>query len=111
MVFLQGSVTVVGEPVGKLLVLIVTAMLDMVGVLIVIPLLPFYATKLGASPLMYTILVSAFSVAALVSAPVWGRFSDRYGRRPALLVALFSSAIAYVIFAYAGSIWMLFLSR
>jgi MFS family permease len=97
--------------VGKLLVLIVTAMLDMVGVLIVIPLLPFYATKLGASPLMYTVLVSAFSVAALVSAPVWGRFSDRYGRRPALLVALFSSAIAYVIFAYAGSIWMLFLSR
>ena len=96
---------------GKLLVLIVTAMLDMVGVLIVIPLLPFYATKLGASPLMYTVLVSAFSVAALVSAPVWGRFSDRYGRRPALLVALFSSAIAYVIFAYAGSIWMLFLSR
>ena len=96
---------------GKLLVLIVTAMLDMVGVLIVIPLLPFYATKLGASPLMYTILVSAFSVAALVSAPMWGRFSDRYGRRPALLVALFSSAVAYVIFAYAGSIWMLFLSR
>ena len=96
---------------GKLLVLIVTAMLDMVGVLIVIPLLPFYATKLGASPLMYTILVSAFSVAALLSAPMWGRFSDRYGRRPALLVALFSSAVAYVIFAYAGSIWMLFLSR
>lgn len=96
---------------GKLLVLIVTAMLDMVGVLIVIPLLPFYATKLGASPLMYTILVSAFSVAALLSAPMWGRFSDRYGRRPALLIALFSSALAYIIFAYAGSIWMLFLSR
>ena len=96
---------------GKLLVLIVTAMLDMVGVLIVVPLLPFYATKLGASPLMYTMLVSAFSVAALLSAPVWGRFSDRYGRRPALLVALSASAMAYVVFAYAGSIWMLFLSR
>ncbi len=96
---------------GKLLVLIVTAMLDMVGVLIVVPLLPFYATKLGASPLMYTMLVSAFSVASLLSAPVWGRFSDRYGRRPALLVALSASAMAYVVFAYAGSIWMLFLSR
>ena len=96
---------------GKLLVLIVTAMLDMVGVLIVIPLLPFYATKLGASPLMYTMLVSAFSVAALLSAPVWGRFSDRYGRRPALLVALSASALAYIVFAYAGSLWMLFLSR
>ena len=96
---------------GKLLILIVTAMVDMMGVLIVVPLLPFYATKLGASPLMYTVLVSAFNVAALVSAPVWGRFSDRYGRRPALLIALTGSAIAYVIFAFAGSLWMLFLSR
>lgn len=91
--------------------LIVTAMLDMVGVLIVIPLLPFYATRLGASPFVYTVLVSAFSVAALLSAPAWGRFSDRYGRRPVLLIALFASAIAYVIFAYAGSLWVLFLSR
>ena len=96
---------------GKLLVLIVTAFVDMIGVLIVVPLLPFYATRLGASPFMYTVLVSAFNVAALISAPMWGRFSDRYGRRPALLVALSASAVAYVIFAYAGSILMLFLSR
>ena len=96
---------------GKLLVLIVTAFLDMVGVLIVVPLLPFYATRLGASPLVYTMLVASFSVAALLSAPVWGRFSDRYGRRPALLIALGASAIAYVVFAYAGSLWLLFLSR
>ena len=96
---------------GKLLVLIVTAFVDMIGVLIVVPLLPFYATRLGASPLMYTVLVSAFNVAALISAPMWGRFSDRYGRRPALLVALSASAAAYVIFAYAGSLTMLFLSR
>jgi MFS family permease len=97
--------------VGKLLVLIVTAFVDMIGVLIVVPLLPFYATRLGASPLLYAVLVSAFNVAALVSAPMWGRFSDRYGRRPALLVALSASAIAYVVFAYAGSLTMLFLSR
>lgn len=96
---------------GKLLVLIVTAFVDMIGVLIVVPLLPFYATRLGASPLVYTILVSAFNVAALASAPMWGRFSDRYGRRPALLVALSASAIAYVIFAYAGSLLLLFVSR
>ena len=96
---------------GKLLVLIVTAFLDMVGVLIVVPLLPFYATRLGASPLVYTMLVASFSVAALLSAPVWGRFSDRYGRRPALLIALGASAIAYVVFAYAGSLLLLFLAR
>jgi MFS family permease len=97
--------------VGKLLVLIITAFLDMVGVLIVVPLLPFYATRLGASPLVYTMLVASFSVAALLSAPVWGRFSDRYGRRPALLIALGASAIAYIVFAYAGSLLLLFLSR
>lgn len=96
---------------GKLLVLIVTAFLDMVGVLIVVPLLPFYATRLGASPLVYTMLVASFSVAALLSAPVWGRFSDRYGRRPALLIALGASAIAYVVFAYAGSLLLLFVAR
>jgi multidrug resistance protein len=57
------------------------------------------------------LLVSSFAVAQLISAPVWGRFSDHYGRRPALIVGLTASAIAYVIFAYASSLWLLFLSR
>src|SRR5439155_7818812 len=49
--------------------------------------------------------------AQLASSPVWGRVSDRYGRRPALLVGLSASAIAYVIFGFAGSLWLLFVSR
>src|SRR6202011_601634 len=53
----------------------------------------------------------AFTAAQLLSAPFWGRFSDRYGRRPALLVGITASCIAYVVFAYAGSIWLLLLSR
>ena len=69
----------------------------------VVPLLPFYATRLGANGFAYTMLVSAFSLATLLSAPLWGRFSDRYGRRPALLIALGASAVSYVIFAYAES--------
>lgn len=96
---------------GKLVVLMITAFIDMVGVLMVIPLLPFYAKEMGANGLLVGLLVSSFSVAQLLSAPIWGRFSDRYGRRPALLVGLFSSAIAYVIFAYAHSLTVLFLSR
>ena len=98
-------------PVGKLVVLMITAFIDMVGVLMVIPLLPFYAKDLGANGLVVGLLISSFSVAQLLSAPIWGRFSDRYGRRPALIVGLFSSAIAYVIFAYAHSLTLLFLSR
>ncbi|HEY0038062.1 MAG TPA: MFS transporter [Longimicrobium sp.] len=89
----------------------ITAFMDMVGLLMVIPLLPFYAKSLGAGGLMVGVLVSAFSAAQLLSAPLWGRVSDRYGRRPALLVGLFASAIAYVVFAYAASIWLLLLSR
>ena len=55
--------------------------------------------------------MSAFTAAQLLSAPLWGRFSDRYGRRPALLVGLTASCIAYVVFAFATSIWLLLLSR
>ena len=60
---------------------------------------------------MVGLLVSSFAIAQLMSAPMWGRFSDRYGRRPALMVGLMASAIAYVIFAYSDSLWLLFLSR
>lgn len=96
---------------AKLLVLMITAFVDMLGLVIVLPLLPFYATKLGANATMVGILIAAFSVAQLASAPVWGRFSDRYGRRPALLSGLLVSAVAYIIFAFAGSLWILMLSR
>jgi multidrug resistance protein len=96
---------------GKLTVLMITAFVDMLGLVMVLPLLPFYATKLGGSATMIGLLIAAFSLAQLASAPFWGSFSDRYGRRPALLAGLVLSAAAYVIFAYAGSISMLFLSR
>jgi len=89
----------------------ITAFIDMVGTLMIIPLLPFYAKTFGASGLVVGLLVSSFSIAQLLSAPMWGRFSDRYGRRPALMVGLGASAFAYVIFAYSDSLWLLFLSR
>jgi multidrug resistance protein len=89
----------------------ITAFVDMVGLLMVIPLLPFYAVDLGASALHVGFLVSAYAAAQLVSAPLWGRVSDRYGRRPALLVGLAFAAAAYVVFSYAASIWILLLSR
>ncbi|MBI2796631.1 MAG: MFS transporter [Gemmatimonadetes bacterium] len=96
---------------ARLHVLMFTAFLDMVGALIVIPLLPFYAARMGAGGLIVGILVSSFAAAQLLSAPLWGRFSDRFGRRPTLLVALGASVIAYIIFGYATSIWVLLLSR
>ena len=95
----------------KLFILIITAFVDMVGLLMVVPLMPFFARDLGASALMVTILVGSFTAAQLLSAPLWGRFSDRYGRKPALLVGLAAAAIAYVVFAFADSLWLLLLSR
>jgi MFS family permease len=95
----------------KLLVLIVTAFVDMVGLLMVIPLMPYYARNLGAGSLMVTVMVVSFTAAQLLSAPLWGRFSDKYGRRPALLVGLGAAGVAYVVFAFANSIWLLLLSR
>ena len=89
----------------------VTAFVDMVGLLMVIPQIPFVAEELGGGGFVVGLLVSSFSLAQLLSAPLWGRFSDRYGRRPALLVGLTASAIAYVVFAFAGSLWLLLLSR
>jgi len=89
----------------------VTAFMDMVGVLMIIPLLPFYAKTMGAGGFVVGLLVSSFSIAQLLMAPVWGRLSDHYGRRPALIVGMTASAIAYVVFAYADSLWLLFLSR
>ena len=96
---------------GRLVVLMITAFIDMLGMLMILPLLPFYAKGLGGGGLVVGLLVSAFSLAQLVSAPLWGRFSDKHGRRPALMVGLAASAIAYVVFAYADSLWLLFLSR
>ncbi|MBL0938648.1 MAG: MFS transporter [Gemmatimonadaceae bacterium] len=96
---------------GKLAVLMVAAFIDMLGMLMILPLLPFYAKSLGAGGLVVGLLVSSFSVAQLLSAPIWGRFSDKYGRRPALMVGLGASAVAYVVFAFADSLWLLFLSR
>jgi MFS family permease len=96
---------------GKLFVLIITNFVDMVGLLMIIPLMPFYAREMGGGALEVAILMSAFTAAQLISAPMWGRFSDRYGRRPALLVGLTAACIAYVVFAFATSIWLLLLSR
>ncbi len=95
----------------RLAVLIAIAFVDMVGFMLVLPLLPFYALKLHAEPFQIGLIYSAFSIAQILSAPVWGRVSDRYGRRPALLVGLLASAAAYLVFGFADSLWLLFASR
>jgi multidrug resistance protein len=99
------------DQLRRLAVLIAVNFVDMIGFMIVLPLLPFYALKLHATPETIGYLIASFSIAQLLSAPIWGRVSDRYGRRPALLIGLSASAVAYLVFGLATSVWLLFLSR
>jgi MFS family permease len=92
-------------------VLLMAVLVDMMGFGIVIPVLPFYALELGASALAVTALIASFSLMQMVATPLWGRVSDRRGRRPLIIAGLFASAISYLIFGLANSLWLLLLSR
>ena len=95
----------------RLAVLIFVCFVDAIGFMIILPLLPFYATRLSATPETVGRLIASFSIAQLLSAPLWGRVSDRYGRRPTLLVGLAASTVAYAVFGLADAVWLLFASR
>jgi multidrug resistance protein len=95
----------------RLSILFLAVFVDLVGFGIVLPLLPLYADGFGASGLVVGLLVSVYSVAQLFMAPIWGRLSDRFGRRPILILGLLGSAISYLVFAYARTITALFVSR
>jgi MFS transporter, DHA1 family, tetracycline resistance protein len=84
---------------------------DLVGFGLVIPLLPFYAVRFAASPQQVTLLLATYSFMQLFTAPLWGRLSDRIGRRPVLMTSMAASALAYLWFASASTLWMLFAAR
>src|SRR5262245_10941737 len=96
---------------SRLIILIAVATVDMLGGAMVFPLIPFYALKFHASPAVIGMIIASFFIAQLVSAPLWGRVSDRYGRRPALLIGLSASAAAFFVFGFANSVLLLFLCR
>ncbi|MBI3082046.1 MAG: MFS transporter, partial [Gemmatimonadetes bacterium] len=95
----------------RISVLMAAAFVDMMGGAMIFPLLPFYALHLKAAPWMIGWMIASFWIAQLASSPLWGRVSDRYGRRPALLVGLSASALGFLVFAFAVTPWMLVLSR
>ena len=96
---------------SPLVVLFITVFIDLIGFGIVLPLLPFYAKHFGATALLVGLLSTSFSLMQLLFAPVWGRLSDRVGRRPVILVGLLGSSISYLTFGLAPSLAILFLSR
>jgi len=96
---------------SRLAILFVTVLVDMIGFGIVLPLLPYYAEEFGASPLDVTLLIASFSAMQFIAVPIWGRLSDRMGRRPFIIAGLFASAVSYLIFGLATSLVLLFVSR
>ena len=92
-------------------VLFLIVFVDLVGFGLVIPLLPFYGERFAASPEQVTILLAVFSLTQMLAAPLWGRLSDRVGRRPVLMLSLFASALSYLWLGFADALWMLFAAR
>ena len=88
-----------------------TVAIDVLGFGIVIPILPYYVREFGASPSTVTILFASFSLCSFLSAPFLGALSDRWGRRPVLILSILSTAIGWFVFAGATSIPILFLGR
>ena len=94
-----------------LLVLFLTILVNLIGFGIIIPLLPFYATSYGASPVTIGLLFASFSISQLFAAPLLGEWSDRWGRRPVLILSLIGTTLSFVMLALATSLWMLFAAR
>ena len=92
-------------------ILFVTVFIHLLGFGIIIPLLPYYAETYGATGITVGLLTTSFSFCQFLFAPVWGRLSDRIGRRPVLVASLLVTGISYLIYAAAHSLAVLFLSR
>jgi len=96
---------------SPLVIIFVTAFIDLVGFGIVIPVLPLYAERMHASPAIIGLLLAAYSAMQFVFAPILGKLSDRVGRRPVLLGSIVGSSIGFLIMGLAGSLWLLFVAR
>jgi multidrug resistance protein len=97
--------------VSPLVIIFVTVFIDLLGFGIIIPLLPFYAESYGASATVVGMLGTSFSLMQFLFSPVWGRLSDRIGRRPIILVGLAGSCASYLVLALAGSLTLIFIAR
>ena len=95
----------------RLTIIFLIVFVDLLGFSLILPLLPYYAATFGADAFVTGLLVASYAVAQLIGAPLLGRWSDRLGRRPVLLISIFGTFIGFLLLGFAGALWMLFLSR
>jgi MFS family permease len=96
---------------SPLLPIFLIVLVDVLGLTIILPLLPFYAEKLGASAVVVGLLISSYALCQLIAGPILGKMSDHMGRKPLLIVSQFGTLIGFLILAFANSLWLVFLSR
>lgn len=96
---------------NKKFVILATVFVDVLGMGIIIPTLPFYVESFGVSAFTITLLFCVFAFFSFFSAPVLGSLSDKYGRRPVMIASIFSTAVGWLVFASATNLWLLFLGR
>lgn len=96
---------------SRLFTIFVIVFIDLMGFGLILPLLPFYAESFGASAFLQGILVASYAFGQFIGAPILGRLSDRYGRRPILLLSIFGTFLSLVLLGFANSLVMLFISR
>lgn len=92
-------------------IILFTVFLDVLGIGLIVPILPFYVESFNVSEIVVTLLFAVFALFSFFSSPILGMLSDRIGRRPVLLMSLASSAIGWIIFAFSRTIFGLFLGR
>lgn len=96
---------------SPLAIIFVTVFIDLVGFGMILPVMPFYAQHFGAKAFHIGLMVSSYSFMQFIFAPIWGRISDRIGRRPMIIMSLFGSAVSFFIFGIAESLTVLFIAR
>jgi MFS transporter, DHA1 family, tetracycline resistance protein len=94
-----------------LLPIFLIVLVDILGMTIILPLLPFYAEEFGATPRQIGFLVATFAVCQLVSGPVLGQLADRFGRKPLLIISQLGTLVGFVLLGRATSLAMVFVSR
>lgn len=95
----------------RLFSIILVVFIDLLGFSLILPLLPYYAETFQASQTVTGILIASYALMQLIGAPILGRLSDRFGRRPVLLVSVFGTFLGFLLLGFANALWMLFASR
>ena len=105
------SPAVPGRFASPLIPIFLVVLVDVLGMTLILPLLPFYTERLGASPTQVGALVSIYAVCQLIAGPYLGRLSDKVGRRPVLLVSQVGTLIGFLVLLFANQVWLVFVSR